>query len=68
MFISDGIRTKLTNAHKFTIKEYADAGCIKRLNVPIKNTINKETIEVYKYLKRKKLHHHNYFFFSLIFH
>ena len=43
---SDGIRTKLTNAHKFPIKEYADAGCIKRLNVPIKNHKNKKTIEV----------------------
>ena len=53
MFFSDGIRTKLTNAHKFPIKEYADAGCIKRLNVPIKN--NKKTIEVQKVSQKSEI-------------
>ena len=48
LFISDGIRTKLTNAQRFTIKEYASAGCIKRLRVPTKNKMNnkKKMIEV----------------------
>ena len=40
------MRTKLINAEIFIIKQYADAGCIKRLKVPNKENIKKKLVDV----------------------